>query len=128
MCNVQEGNRCDNSQPDNWRAVPEDQKMNPGPRGRIRRMKKRNVLTVATAALITLGEVAPCQRKEMPPDVHPDMLGNVSVDARYPSAAIIGQDGAFDNETWSPVRPWVCWWHADENRMTAAQGMMRLGM
>ena len=47
----------------------------------------------------------------------------VATTATYIAAS--GKQSAFDNEAFSPARPWERWWQADD-RMTAAQGMMRL--
>jgi len=50
----------------------------------------------------------------------------VATTAAYLAAS--GRQAAFDNEAFSPALPWARWWRADESRMAAVQGMMRLGV
>lgn len=84
--------------------------------------------TALLATSILVGSEIVLQRRDslVPCDhVHAEMCAeSVATTATYLAAS--GSQIAFDNEAFSPALPWARWWKADESRMAAVQGMMRL--
>jgi len=93
-------------------------------------MNGKPILTGLTLALIVFREVAPHKQNYTLVE-HPHYDREMHTDSVASTAAPVSASGgqvAFDNEAFSPSLPWARWWRADESRMVAVQGMMRLGV
>jgi len=92
-------------------------------------MNPKPATALLAVSILVVGDIAPEHRDSLVPreHIHVEMhTAPVAATASYMAAS--GGQVAFDNEAFSPSLPWARWWRADESRMVAVQGMMRLGV